>query len=611
MGSNKLNTTGFSRRVFVLGALQGSLLAVLGGRLAWLQLVQGDKYKTLSDKNRVSFKLVAPPRGEIFDRYGVPLALNEERFHILLDSSRSEDIEESLRRLARYIDLNEEKIQSIIKKSKGVSSFVPLEVKNDVSWSEVSKIEVNSANIPGIYIDNTSVRNYPLKEASAHLIGYVGSISASDLKKDPMFSLPGVRVGKTGIEKAYDKSLRGDVGNQRNEVNVRGQKIRTLEQNSPGRGDNLFLSIDAELQKVVQGYLERYKSASCVIMDAHTGAVYSLASHPGFDPNIFTSSLDKKQWQELVSNPKFPLNNKAISGQYPPGSTFKMVTALAALEAGVIHAGTTVSCSGQYQYGKDKFHCWKRSGHGTVNVVKSLMVSCDTYFYKIATDLGIERLSDMAHRLGLGEKYNFDLNEERAGLIPDQEWKIGRFGQKWKPGETIISSIGQGYILATPLQLAVMTSRLVNGGKAVKPWLVGYVGEQKMYQEQWPSLGLSEKHLKLVHLGMDRTVNHKDGTAYQSRIEERDKMMAGKTGTSQVKKISSYEREQGIKNEDVIWRHRDHALFVGYAPLKSPRYVVSVVVEHGGGGSTVAAPLARDLLLEVQKRDPAKVKINF
>ena len=346
-------------------------------------------------------------------------------------------------------------------------------------------------------------------------------------------------------------------------------------------------------------------------MDAYTGAVYALASHPGFDPNIFSKAIARGEWQELTTNPAFPLNNKAVSGQYPPGSTFKMVTALAALEAGVIHAGTTVSCNGRYNYGRDTFHCWKASGHGSVNVVQALMVSCDTYFYKIATEVGIDRIADMAHRLGLGEKYDFDLAEEGMGLIPDQNWKIGRFGQKWQPGETIISSIGQGYILTTPLQLAVMTARLVNDGTKVNPWIVGYVGKEKQYQTEWPSLGISRTHLNLVKVGMNRAVNHKDGTAYQSRVEESGQMIGGKTGTAQVKKISRYERAQGIKNEDLIWRHRDHALFVGYAPLKKPRYVCSVVVEHGGGGSAVAAPLARDLLLEVQKRNPSKVEINF
>ncbi len=601
----------FSRRAFVIGAAQGALLAVLGGRLAWLQVSQGGKYKTLSDKNRINTKMISPSRGEIVDRFGVPLAINNQNFHVLVVPEQTGDLMSALKKLAHYIDLGDARIQKIIETSKKTANFVPLEVRDSLSWDEVSKIEVNLTDLPGISINEGERRNYPFAVSTGHLIGYVGAVSQSELTDDPILKLPGFRIGKTGIEKSYDKILRGKAGNSQMEVNVRGREVRELGQDKSVDGERLSLSIDAELQRYCQERLSQYKSASAVIMDAHTGAVYATASFPGFDPNLFTQGIRAEQWEELLANPSFPLNNKAVSGQYPPGSTFKMVTALAALETGVAHAGTTVKCTGSYEYGTDRFHCWKLSGHGVMTVTSALMRSCDTYFYKLSTEVGIDNIAWMARKLGLGEKFGFDLKEERAGLIPTKKWKEDRYGKVWRPGETIIASIGQGYILATPLQLAVMTARLVNGGFAVEPWLVGYLGNRKIHRDKWPLLGVKDKNLRLIKRGMDRVVNHEDGTAHKAQIEEPGMQMGGKTGTSQVTRINRAERARGIKNKDLEWKYRHHALFVGYAPFNNPRYICSVVVEHGGGGSAVAAPLARDLLLETQKRNPAMADIKL
>jgi len=481
---------------------------------------------------------------------------------------------------------------------------VPLEIKDNLSWEDVAKIEVNLADLPGVGIDVGEIRNYPLGEATAHLIGYVGAVNKSELTGDKTLSLPGFRIGKTGIEKTFDKTLRGIAGTSTVEVNVLGREVRELQHDQGQQGQRISLSIDAELQRLTQQRLSETKSASAVIMDSKTGAIYALASHPSFDPNLFIRGISAEKWEELLANPAYPLTNKAVGGQYPPASTFKMVTALAALEHGVINGGTTVHCPGHYEYGGDRFYCWKTSGHGSVNLQDALAKSCDTFFYKISTDIGIERIADMARRLGLGQKYNFDLREERPGLIPDKDWKVGHFGNFWKPGETVVASIGQGYMQATPLQLAVMTSRMVNGGYAVKPWVVGYSGEDNLERETWPSMGFHQYHLNLVLRGMNKVVNHPDGTAYDSRIIEKAMSMGGKTGTAQVKRITREERAQGIRNEDLPWKFRHHALFVGYAPVSDPRYVCSVVVEHGGGGSAVAAPIAKDLLTATQKRDP-------
>ena len=345
-------------------------------------------------------------------------------------------------------------------------------------------------------------------------------------------------------------------------------------------------------------------------MNAHTGAVYALCSYPSFDPNLFVNGIGVDRYQEILNNPQFPFNNKAVSGQYPPGSTFKMITALAALRSGVATSKTLINCTGSYEYGSDRFYCWKRGGHKYVNMETALMKSCDTYFYKLSTEIGIDKMVETAREFGLGETYDFDLGGERKGLLPNKEWKMANLGQKWRPGETIVASIGQGYILSTPLQLAVMTSRLVNGGKAVKPWMVGYVGNEKVYQDKWPAMNVKKGHLKIIKRGMDRAVDDEDGTAFNSQIEEKQWRMGGKTGTAQVKKISKRERSLGIRAGDDHWKYRHHALFVGYAPINNSKYVVATVVEHGGSGSGTAAPLARDLLRFAQERELDKSEIK-
>ena len=611
MGVEAEQVKRFSRRSFVLGLGQAFLVGALGVRLAWLQLAEGKRYKTLADRNRINTKIIAPSRGQIVDRFGVPLAFNNQNFRVLLIPEQTEDIEGALNKLSKFINLPDYKITNTIELAKKSPSFLPLEVVDNLTWEELTTLEVNIADFPGLVIDEGEIRNYPFADATGHIVGYVGSISEHDIQDDPVFRIPGFRIGKTGIEKSMDDVLRGKAGDQQVEVNVQGREVRELSIHESIPGDRVSLSIDAELQRFCQQRLGQYKSASAVIMDAHTGAIYAMASFPGFDPNLFTRGISSDNWQELLNNPAFPLNNKALTGQYPPGSTFKMITALAALEGGYAKANTTVNCTGTYEYGSDKFRCWKLSGHGTMTVASAIMKSCDTYFYKVSTEIGINNIATMAHKFGLGEKYGFDLPEERAGLIPTKEWKEAKYGQVWRPGETIVASIGQGTILATPMQLGVMTARLVNGGYGVKPWLAGYIGERKIHKDQWPKIDVKDKNLSIIKLGMDRVVNNEDGTAYGSRIEEEGMSMGGKTGTAQVKKINRAERAKGIMNEDLDWKYRHHALFVGYAPVQSPRYICSVVVEHGGGGSAVAAPLARDLLIETQKRHPAKADIKL
>jgi penicillin-binding protein 2 len=599
----------FTRRAFVLGALQGTVLTTLAGRLAWLQVAQGPKYAMLSDQNRINIKMIAPSRGEIVDRYGAPLAVNGQNFRVIIIPEQAEDLESSLSKLQKLITLSQTDIKRVIKKSQKLASFVPIEVKDNLSWEDVAKIEVNLPDLPGLAIEVGEARSYPHGQASAHIVGYVGAVSQAELTDDPVLTLPGFRIGKTGIEKAFDQELRGKAGTAEIEVNVVGREVRELSRNSGQPGKTIKLTIDNELQKFMQSRLGKERSASAIIMDVHTGAVYALASHPSFNPNLFTRGLPADKWEELLSDPGHPLNNKAVSGQYPPASTFKMVTALAALDAGLISAYTKTNCTGRYEFADDYFHCWKRWGHGQLDLVDAIAQSCDVFFYKVATDLGIDRISAMAKRMGLGHKLGFELIEERPGLMPDKDWKMGHFGKPWRSGESIVASIGQGYIQATPLQLAVMTSRLVNGGYAVNPWIVAYVGRRPGVDMAWSKVGVKKSHLDLIVRGMNKVVNHEKGTAYAARITQADMRMGGKTGTAQVRRITAQQRLEGVRNEDLPWKFRDNALFVGYAPYTSPRYACCVVVEHGGSGSSSAAPIARDLLLEAQRRKPAQSKI--
>ena len=599
--------TAFSRRAFVIGAAQGAFLLLLGGRLAWLQSVEGSRYKTLAENNRINLKMMAPARGQIVDRFGVPLAINNQNFRVLVVPEQTDDLEQSLRKLKDYINIDEKRIQKVLKLAKRTPSYTPLEVADKLEWKDVATIEVNIPDLPGTSIDMGELRHYPFGDATAHIIGYVGTASKTDqeTEKDPLLTLPNFQVGKSGIERTMDTYLRGKAGSSEVEVNVVGREVRELRNMQSREGERVVLSIDAELQRFAQQRLESERSASAVVMDVHTGAIYALASFPAFDPNFFIGGISHERYEELRSDITTPLTNNAIAGQYPPGSTFKMVTALAALEAGVVTEGTYAFCPGHYDFGNGRFHCWKKGGHGSVNVVSALQESCDTYFYKLSTELGIKRIAAMAHRLGLGEIYETELKEQRPGLVPDEAWKRKKYDEIWHPGETIIASIGQGYFLATPLQLAVMTARIVNGGKAVQPWLVSNIGDDPVARVAWKDIDLNPKHVELVMRGMNNVVNQQRGTAYGSRIVEEGMAMGGKTGTAQVKRITKQERAAGVKNEDLAWHFRHHALFVGYAPVDNPGYACSVVVEHGVGGSKAAAPVAKDLLLMVQQRNPA------
>ena len=604
MKPERTRSKSFTRRAALLTGGKMLLLGGLMGRMYYLQVVESEKYKTLAEENRVNFRLLAPPRGFIVDRNGDYLAINIQNYQVTLVKEQAKDVGAVLARLSQVIDLEDHEIARVLKESKRRRPFVPITVSDNLTWEEVSRIGVNAPDLPGISIDVGQTRHYPYGPDMAHVVGYVSSVAEEDLTDDPLLELPGFRIGKNGIEKKYDLALRGAGGTSQVEVNALGRVIKELDRQEGQPGREVRLTLDMRLQQMIRARIKDERAAAVVVMDAHTGAVRAITSTPAYDPNAFSAGLSTKQWKELINNPYSPLTNKATAGQYAPGSTFKIAVALAALENG-IPADHSVYCPGHMQLGNRRFHCWKRHGHGHMDLTDAMRESCDVWFYDVARKIGVDKIAEACHKLGLGTPTGIDLLGERGGLIPTKAWKRATLGDVWHGGETLVVGIGQGYVLTTPLQLAVMTSRVVNGGKAVTPYLAmdaidgRIVGERK--PEDIPSLNLNPEHIRIIMQSLDEVVNHQRGTARKAAITEPGWEMGGKTGTAQVRRISTAERETGVrKSEDLEWRLRDHALFVGYAPVHDPRFVVSVIVEHGGGGSSVAAPIARDVLLKTQ-----------
>jgi penicillin-binding protein 2 len=596
----------FSRRTLLLGAGQLAVFGALAGRLYYLQVVSADQYALLADENRINHRLLAPARGVVFDRNGVAVASNRPTYRILVIPEQAGDLGGTLYQVARLIPLAPERVAEVMVEARRRRPFVPIMIRDDLAWSEVSRIAVHAPELPGIALDSGLLRDYPMQKVTAHLLGYVGPVSERELNGDALLELPEFRIGKDGIEKTYDQHLRGRAGISRYEVNALGREIKELYRQDGEPGADLGLTIDLELQRYVHARLGSQESASAVVLDVHSGEVLALASVPAFEPSVFGNGLSRKVWRELTTNPKAPLLNKAVGGQYPPGSTFKMIVALAALEAGVVGPDHGVYCPGHLELGRHTFHCWKRGGHGKVTLVDALAQSCDVYFYELARKVGIDAVAAMARRFGLGERLGIDLPGERAGLVPDKAWKRAALNDGWHQGETLVVGIGQGYLQATPLQLAVMTARIATG-RAVRPSLVRGEVAPSGRPVAAPPIGVSDWSLTFVRRGMFEVVNGARGTARAHQLLPAELAMAGKTGTSQVRRISRSERQTGLrKNEDKPWEERDHALFVAFAPYHEPRYALAVVIEHGGSGSSAAGPIARDILAKALELDPSR-----
>jgi penicillin-binding protein 2 len=596
----------FTRRALLTMGGQVAVLAALGGRLYQVQVQEGARYTTMANENRISARMMAPPRGRILDRFGIVLAGNSINWRAELVAEESTNVGTTLDNFAAIIPISDYERARIEREVHRHRKFIPILIKEFLTWEEMAKIEVNAPDLPGVVVDNGTKRVYPFTDKFAHIVGYVAPPNDDDVADDPLLALPGLRIGRAGMEKFHDLALRGRAGSVQLEVNAVGRVIRELDRVEGVPGDDVALTIDTGLQQDVLKILGD-ESASGVVMDCRNGEVLAMGTNPSFDPSLFNSGVSQAQWLQWTNDRRTPLINKATSGLYAPGSTFKMAVALAGLESKAITAGDRIECPGYLDLGNARFHCWRKGGHGSLDLHGGLKNSCDVYFYEVARRTGIDRIAAMSNRLGLGTELQLDLPGQRVGMIPTREWRISR-GHAWAIGDTIVSGIGQGYIQVTPLQLCTYVSRIATA-RVVQPHLtrlVAGVQQPGSQPDDYPSLAIPDKSLHMVRQGMWAVVNEPGGTAPQARLADPSVQLAGKTGSAQVRRVSRELRESGhFDSAKLPWEYRPHALFVAYAPYDNPRYAVSVVVEHGNAGAATAAPLARDMMLAVLRRDPA------
>ena len=629
-----------SKRFLLLSIFKGFVVGAIGWRFFELQMVENRKYEKLSDENQFNYHMIPPERGRILDRKMRLLAGNMDGFSLVLKWNKNTNVDNVIKKILTVINIDEKDLKNfyvqINSEKKNISKEILITKK--LSQKDVAKLAVRSIEFPEISFSMTKKRVYPQGIIAGHITGYTGLYSEEDThsKLKPFFSW--LEVGKTGLEKFFDTELRGKFGRKRNEVTSKGHVIASQIYEDTVSGNDIQTSLDMRLQAFAIERFERgnntlisiknnnirkqikktknvsyinneyvyidkknrivnSQSGSLIVMDIENGEIICCVSSPGFDPNIFSDDLEINIWNNLKNNPRSPLLNRSMSGVYPPGSTIKMAVALAALEGGLIDLNTKFHCSGSKELGTSTFHCWAKDGHGLLNLIEAIEQSCDVYFYELGLKVGIDKIAIMMNKLGLGQYYDVEINDKSKGVVPNIEWKLKRDGLKWSLGETLNASIGQGYILTTPLQLATMVSRIANGRSAITPTLV--VNRDK---NRFEPLKINPQHLEIIKKSMERVVIGKNGTARNYKIGSKDFEMAGKTGTVQVVRISEAEREKGlIKNEDRPWNKRDHALFVGYAPASKPKYSISVVVEHGGSGSSMAAPIARDVFKYIFK----------
>ncbi len=583
----------FSRRAVLIAGGQAGLFGLLLWRLRQLQILDSSEYRLLSDENRMTMQLVAPARGSIYDRIGRVVAEDKENFRVIVVPAFCKDLKATLTAVSRVVHVSAADKDRVMRAARRQSGYFPVLVTEGLTWRQFTLLSVLAPQLPGVRADRATYRHYLHGSSMAHVVGYVGMADKTEVDEDPMMRVPGFRTGKAGIEKSFDPELRGQPGTIKYEVDAHGRVVRQLSATPSVRGKDMAVTIDEDLQAIALKRIEGLRVASIVVIDALTGAILVMASYPTFDPNDVSFRVDRDRWKELARNKDHPLEDRALRGVYPPGSTFKVVTALAGLEAGVITPEETMTCPGAYMFARHRFRCWKRHGGG-IDVHQAIKQSCDVYFYETARRMGIDKLAATARALGLGQIHDIGLVGQKQAIIPDTAWKKKALRQPWYPGETISCGIGQGYVSATPLQLAVMSARIATG-RAVSPHLIA----RKAGDEPEPALlDVDPVHLELVRAGMVAVVNEPGGTAVRSALAIPDLQMAGKTGTSQV--ISA-------KNRGFLkgWDGETHALFIAFAPVGAPRYAAACVVEHGGGGSRAAAPVVKDVMTEVLLRDPA------
>ena len=588
----------FTRRALFLGLVQAAGFAALGTRLYQLQVMDGGRYAPMAEDNRIDIKVLPPVRGRILDRAGTVLAGNDESFVLSARLVQDKELPRLLDSLKLIVLLSDEDRQLLLAKAKKAARGSTLVLANDLTFEQVAAINLLAPQLPGVETETTYRRRYDHGEITGHITGYLGRVEKLALDDDPLLRLASSKVGKAGIERGLELELRGKGGNRKVEVDARGRMVRNLDETEPVNGGDVVLSIDLKLQGRVVARMLQERRAALVVIDVETGEVMAMGSTPGYDPATLTSRLDETSWKALSTGEDQPLLNRAIGGLYPPGSTFKMVTALAALESGAFKPKDQCTCQGQYELAGQTYRCWRRQGHGVVDLHRAIRESCDVYFYELAHRTGIMAIARMARKLGLGQTYDCGLPQQKRGVVPDPDWKKAQYRAGWLGGETILTGIGQGFVSATPLQLAVMVARLATG-RAVTPIMQRVMPGSS--PGVFPSLDIPEDMLKAVRDGMIAAVNEPGGTGSNAQLSGGGPVIAGKTGTSQVRANSS-NAEDG---DDSLWEHRDHALFVSYFPAGAPRYAIAAVIEHGGGGGAAAAPLVKDVIEFLLEDDPA------
>ena len=631
-GNTVIKSKLINRRMFLLTTAKAIVLVGVVGRLISLQINESTKYKTLSDKNRFREWKLAPERGVIKDYFNREIASNSQVYQIHLIPENTQSLENVFFKLKNILNITDQKIFSLKKKIAKQKPWDPVIISDNLTWSEFSRVNLFLHELEGVEPLVSVARVYK-DNSSAHALGYVSQISMKDLKNKKYLkdiAVPGIAVGKTGLEKKLDESMIGKVGFQRYEVNAYGKRIKQIKIDQGQAGKSFRTTLDLEVQKYVTEIIKN-KAASVCVMDIYNGDIVSMVSAPSYDPNAFVHGVGRSYWNELINNEKKPLINKALSGLYPPGSTIKTLVALSALENGIFKPLNKVKCKGKIELFGEKFHCWKKKGHGIMNMRSAIQRSCDVYFYEVARKLGVDRLSKTAKKFGLGKKVLDGFSEERSGVVPNTSWKKKYIGQNWYLGETLHSGIGQGYFQSTPIQLCLMTAQIANGGFEIKPRLIfdksknnlkNYLDFKKNNPNQLLPANLlasnfnlkplfkNQEHIHFVKDAMFASSNEPGGTSYRSRLEDKRYTFAGKTGSSQVKRFTQEQREAEVKQEDIDYKSRDHALFVAFAPYKDPKYAISVVVEHGGSGSSSAAPIAKKVIKKVLERHDLRQATN-
>ena len=613
-----------NRRMFMISVAKFVVFTGIVTRLFSLQVNENKKYLTLSDKNRIREWKLPPTRGEIHDYFGNIIAGNLKVYQLHVVPEQVEDFRYVMIRLKEILQLNDKEFAKIIKKKNSQKPWETLIISENLSWEQFTKVNHYLYELIGAKPVLSISRNYPFKENFTHILGYVSQASEKDILQNEAIKenfVPGLKVGKIGLERTLEKDLIGSNDIQRYEVNAYGKRVSQLEYQKGKKGKTIRLTVDTEIQKLCNELLAE-KAGSICIMDIYTGEIIAMHSSPSFDPNLFLFGINQDEWSLIRNNPLKPLTNKSLQGLYSPGSTIKPIVALSALENKIISPNFKVNCTGKTEMYGHTYHCWKKKGHGVVNLRNAMKQSCDTYFYEVARKLGVDRLEVTASNFGLGQKVLGDLfNIEKKGLVPTTKWKKNNLGKGWVLGETLITGIGQGYIQTTPLQLCFMTAQLANGGHKIYPKILAndndataeeikFEIENNILNIKYKPLFNDNKNIKIVLDAMFSSTNEVRGTSYRSRIKDKKYQFAGKTGTSQVKRITQKQRELELKTLDIPYDERDHALYVAFGPYINPRYALSIIVEHGGSGSSMAAPMAKKLFKLIIDRHELREKIK-